>query len=95
VKKIGVRAFMECISLRTICIPASVEVIDEYCFGLTVSDRFYGCKSLESVIIASSSMLKEVGSNVFNECDSLHRIEIFPDFTKIQRSLFGNEERKL
>jgi hypothetical protein len=91
-KKIGERAFPGWISLRSICISASVESIGQKCFGLTVSDEFYRCKALEYVIIESGSMLREVGVGIFSECDALHRIEIFPDFTRIQRNLFHDQE---
>jgi hypothetical protein len=95
IKEISEQAFTGCISLRSICIPASVEVIGNNCFGRTVSDESYGCESLEFVIIESGSMLREVGSNVFKGCYSLPRVEIFGDFTQKQRSLFCNEERRL
>jgi hypothetical protein len=94
-KKIGERAFTGCISLRSICIPASVESIGKECFGLAISDEFYRCKALEYVIIESGSMLREVGSGIFFKCDGLHRIEILPDFTRIQRNLFHDQESNL
>jgi hypothetical protein len=76
------------------CIPASVEAVGENCFGLMVSDRFYRYTPLESVIIESGSMYGKVRSNAVNGCDFLPRIEIFPDFARIQRSLFCDDEKQ-
>jgi hypothetical protein len=37
------------------------EAVGENCFGLRVSDRFYGYTPLESVIIGSGSLYGKVG----------------------------------
>jgi hypothetical protein len=63
----------------------TVRVIGDNSFGdnsvgVTVRDRFYPCKSLDSVMIESGSMGRKVGSSVFGGCDSLLRIPIFADF---------------
>jgi hypothetical protein len=76
------------------CIPGSVEAVGENCFGLRVSDRFYRYTPLESVIIESGSMYEKVGLNALKGCDFLPRIEIFPDFARIQRSLFCDDEKQ-
>jgi hypothetical protein len=47
------------------------------------------------VIIESGSMLRKVGFTLFRGCDWLPRIEVFPDFTAIQRDLFRDDKRKL
>jgi hypothetical protein len=76
------------------CLPASVEAVGENCFDLRVSDRFYRDTPLESVIIESGSMDGKVGLNALEGCDFLPRIEIFPDFAGIQRSLFYDNEKQ-
>jgi hypothetical protein len=76
------------------CIPASVEAVGENCFSLRVSDRFYRYPPLESVIIESGSMYGKVELNALKGCDFLPRIEIFPDFARIQRSLFCDDENQ-
>jgi hypothetical protein len=76
------------------CIPASVEAVGENCFGLRVTDRFYRYTPLQSVIIGSGSMYGKVGLNALKGCDLLPRIEIFPDFARIQRSLFCDDEKQ-
>jgi hypothetical protein len=76
------------------CIPASLEAVGENCFGLSVSDRFSRDTPLVSVIIESGSMSGKVGLNALKGCDFLPRIETFPDFARIQRSLFCDDEKE-
>ena len=46
VRKIGLRAFENCINLTSIIIPETVEVIDDYAFA--------GCFSLQSIVIPNT-----------------------------------------
>jgi hypothetical protein len=59
-----------------------------YQLKLALCDRFYRCKSLEFVIIERGSLLRIIGSTVFEGCDSLPRIGVVADFTTIQRGWF-------
>jgi hypothetical protein len=55
-----------CSSLKSFCVPASVEVICYACFG---------CSSrLSSLTFESGSELRELGRNVFGDCLSLKSI---------------------
>ena len=79
---IGRNAFYGCISLETVVIPSSVEVID--------SSAFEGCSALESIEIPANVM--EIGGNVFAYCESLKEIRV--DESNViytSRDINGNE----
>lgn len=71
VRRIGKRAFKNCISLREIAIPESVNSIGE--------EVFMNCSSLREVKL--SSQIEEIPSRSFAGCKSLHEI-IMPDKAK-------------
>jgi hypothetical protein len=61
-------ALSGCSSLRSICIPASVEIVCEKCF--------HACSSLSSLAFGSGSKLKEIESFAFSFCFSLQSVRI-------------------
>jgi hypothetical protein len=67
-KLIGIAAFSRCASLRTICIPSSVETIQHDCFC--------GCQSLATVTFESGSRLSCIQGVLFCNCSSLRSISI-------------------
>jgi hypothetical protein len=54
---IGQYAFSSCSALKSICIPASIEILEEYCFSL--------CYALSQIVFESGSKLTQMGANVF------------------------------
>ena len=89
IRKIGYKAFFECMSLASIKLTDSVTVIDERAFwGCTslssieipdsitvIGERaFYNCSSLTSITIPDS--VTEIGSFAFGECKSLTNISV-------------------
>ncbi len=61
VQKIGANAFQGCRQLRSIQLPASLEIIE--------SGTFYNCKALKSVVIPKT--VKTVNASAFCGCESL------------------------
>jgi hypothetical protein len=68
ISTIGPGAFGECRSLLAIFIPASVQLIDLYCFG--------SCVSLHDVTFEMGSRLSEIGAVAFRHCVSLASIRV-------------------
>jgi hypothetical protein len=62
-QRIEKNAFLNCSSLKSICIPASVETISASCFR--------GCSSLERLTFEPGSKLTAIGSEAFSRCSSL------------------------
>jgi hypothetical protein len=54
--------------LESICIPASVESIGEYCFG--------SCERLASVSFERGSAIGDIHDTAFSNCPSLQSIDI-------------------
>jgi hypothetical protein len=69
-------AFLCCSSLKSICIPASVEIICKCCFRL--------CTSLDRVSFEPNSKLLEIEKDAFSSCPLLNYISI-PGFIEITR----------
>jgi hypothetical protein len=66
--RIGTSMFSYCSSLRSICIPSGITVMDNDCF--------YSCSLLLTVIFESGTQLSRMGKDVFSECSSLKSISI-------------------
>ena len=79
-------AFADCISLKSIEIPASVETIGRA--------TFKNCKALATVTFEKGSQLKTINGNfeagAFQNCISLTSIEIPASVETIERSVFMN-----
>jgi len=65
-RKIGKGAFRGC-ALETICIPSSVENIDD--------EAFRKCDQLKSVVFMADSQLQVISFNAFEGCLNLQTIE--------------------
>jgi hypothetical protein len=65
-RSIEERAFQNCSSLSSICIPSSVQVLSAHCF--------YECRSLSTVIFEAGSRLRRVCSAAFARCSALSSI---------------------
>lgn len=86
VTTIGDSAFDDCVSLKSITIPDSVTTLDYY-KGFTRSALwFFGCSSLETVVIGSG--IKEIPAKAFYECESIKNIIIRDGATKIGAAAF-------
>jgi hypothetical protein len=55
-------------SLRSVCIPASVEILERECFS--------GCRLLASVTFESGAKMIEINWRAFSKCSSLESIRI-------------------
>lgn len=101
VKRIGLGAFNNCTSLKSIEIPSGVTMILSNTFfsceslqSVTIpnsvrkisKDAFAGCRSLESITIPEG--VTEIGSNVFGSCTSLQSITIPAGITEISAYTF-------
>jgi hypothetical protein len=80
-KFMGTRAFCICDSLRSICIPGSVEFLGKECF--------VACSSLTTLIFESGSQLTEIQEGVFSGCSSLNSICIPSAVRILRKSCFG------
>jgi hypothetical protein len=79
-RQIGRCAFSHCPTLRSICIPASIEIFSERCF--------YLCDSLSQVIFEPGSKLTQIGVTAFFECSLLTSICIPANVESIQKQGF-------
>jgi hypothetical protein len=66
--RIEERAFERCLLLRSICIPASVEIICNCCFS--------SCYELSSFVFESGSKIQEIQGHAFQFCSALKSIRI-------------------
>jgi hypothetical protein len=67
-KRIEIRAFGGCSSLRRIALPVSVEVLGPFSFSC--------CEKLTDVLFPKGSQLRRIEENAFHECLSLVSIQI-------------------
>jgi hypothetical protein len=67
-RQIDEYAFEFCGSLKSICVPASAEVISKFCF-------FY-CPSLRTVTFGGDSKLRRIGEFAFDGCGSLKSVSV-------------------
>ncbi len=73
-------AFSNCFSLTSITIPSSVKSIGY--------EAFYGCSSLQSVILSDDSQLQSIGEYAFHNCSILTSINIPSGVTSIGAGVF-------
>jgi hypothetical protein len=71
--------FASCLSLKSICIPASVEIIDCDCFA--------SCSSLADLTFECGSRMTQIAGRAFDRCSSLQSICI-PASLQILSELF-------
>ena len=78
-KQLGSRAFIFCVNVTEIQLPASLEDIGEYAFASTGISSF-----------TASPTLKSIGEGVFAACHNLKEADIstIPELTKVPSSLF-------
>jgi hypothetical protein len=67
-RSIGRYAFAFCKSLKSICIPSSVEVLSENCF--------YWCSRLRTVTFGAESRRRLIKGDAFRLCPSLESVSI-------------------
>ena len=100
---IGLRAFRECLSLRSVIIPNTVTSMEMSAFGLCralescvipesiteiAKGAFLGCTSLKSVFLPKT--LTQIGAGAFHNCVALERIDIPASVTWIGIPAFSN-----
>ena len=78
VKAMGMHAFVECTSLKSVSMPESVTSIG--------NSAFIGCTGLESVKLPAG--LKSIGENVFYSCTSLTSVVVPDKVTSIESLAF-------
>jgi hypothetical protein len=71
-KVIGVGAFSTFVSRRSICIPASIEILEDRCFAK--------CYRLSTFPIESGSRLIKIDAQTFSDCSSLKSIRVLMTF---------------
>ena len=90
IESIGERAFSQCIQLKKIYIPASVQTIDKY--------AFYKCTALSEVTFDPDAKLKTIGSYAFGKCYNIEELTIPASVKKLGTYIIGgngNTEAKL
>ena len=89
-ESLSIGLFANCISLRKIMIPASVERIGETCF--------LGCSSLTDLAFEGGSYLLTIGKSSFKDCGQLHQIYL-QNCTKLMSigdgAFYGNNKIRL
>lgn len=79
-KKIDARAFKNCLLLKNVNIPKSVNYISWF--------TFYNCKSLDNVIFENEAK-PGIGYNAFARCESLKNIDLPDGISEILRLVFA------
>lgn len=78
-ESIGDRAFNGCIMMSEIELPESITFIGDYAFA--------GCNSLDEIYVPGKAVL---GSNIFERCTDLIRIELGEGITETGKYMFKN-----
>jgi hypothetical protein len=78
-RQIQAGVFCCCPSLKSICIPASVEIICESCFSR--------CDLLSSITFERQSVLAQIGREAFANCPLLQSISLPDSFAANRKSL--------
>ena len=81
VESIGFSAFAESYVIERVVLPKSVKTIDIGAFGV--------CQNLAEVVIPTDSLLTNIGSNAFADCDSLTYIYIPEGVEEIEQYTFA------
>jgi hypothetical protein len=79
---IETKVFFTCVSLGSICIPASVEIIGDACFS--------DCTSLSDVSFEVESKLRRLGAEMFQHCVRLPSICIPSSIEELGKSCFAD-----
>jgi hypothetical protein len=79
---LGQGAFSVCQSLRSICIPASIDCISKSCFA--------DCETLSDFKCETGCSLSSVGEFAFQNCVSLQSICLPASIEQLYRSSFDN-----
>jgi hypothetical protein len=80
-KQIGRYAFSETTGLKSICIPASIEIIGQACFRQ--------CKSMSQLTFEPGSRLTQIGNFAIRDCASLRSICISAQVEEIPLCCFS------
>ena len=83
---IGPRAFLSCVTLRSVTIPEGVTEISGDFFSEDPSGAFSGCSALSSVVFPES--LREIGCWAFSGCGSLRSLSLPRGLSKIGNRAF-------
>lgn len=75
---ISEHAFYDCKTLKSITLPATLEIISKY--------AFFNCEGLTAIIVPNS--VKEIGYNAFGECNSLKTVTLSSTLEKIGDNAF-------
>jgi hypothetical protein len=81
-KQIGRYAFSRCSALKSIFLPASIEILHKECFSR--------CSSLSQIIFESGSRLTQMGFQAFARCSSLTSICIPANVETIPEECFAS-----
>jgi hypothetical protein len=79
-REIGPDAFLSCSALKSICIPASIEILSDNCFT--------GCSSLSQIVFEPGSQVTHLGPGIFAGCSSLASICIPANVESIGEGCF-------
>jgi hypothetical protein len=86
--RFGRCAFEYFLSLRSISVPSSVEVIDQFCFSPIWGNA--SCAHLEAVNFEPGSKLKQIGDSAFRNCTSLQFLCLPASVQQIHGRAFRN-----
>jgi hypothetical protein len=82
--RLGRLSFVNFTAMKSVCIPASVTVIESYCFSFNGS----GALLLQEVTFEPRSQLREIQGNAFSECAELKSICLPASVESVGRASF-------